>query len=394
MAFGILKSLFNSKDRADSLAGPTQEFVAFVTPVDAPHFIAPNNMLEGTASMRLRVGLPARELARSHNVWLVPIDYHEHDPELARLGRVRAVVLGKLTINFFLTEEQRAIRLLDWLESLSPECRVIADFSDDLEAAATMLSRPVLATFQQRLLRAFFATASTEALRERLALHSRHGIAVIEDPYELPAAAPRFAPDGILRLMWFGVFGPPLRPFIEAQFGAIARRLSRQTQLAFVTHSNQMNLVSDMAGALAGINDRFSLRFVPWSLDATARELAQADIVVLPHDLQSDWSRVKSHNRLVESIRAGRFAVASPIPSYVELKDYGWIDEDLCGGIEWAVDHPHEVISRVVEGQAYIATRFAPTLVAARWAKALHLESGPLLGATNPATQQQSGQVG
>lgn len=383
MALAILKSFFRRRSaltaRADFSRARDDEFIAFMTFVDEPRFLAQNDTLQSDqASMRLRVGLPARELARRYRVCLVPISYIEQDPTLARLGKVRAVVIGKLPVNFFLSQADRARRLLDWTEAMARECRTVVDFSDDLGAAAAMFSQPVLLKFQKRLLQACPATVTNEALLQRLASDSRHGLTVIEDPYEsAQAGEPRFAPNSVVRLVWFGVFGPPLRAFVEAQLGDIARGLSRPIELAFLTHSSQMDLVSDMANALTKMNDGFSLRFVPWSLSATAYELQRCDIVVLPQDVKSDWGRVKSHNRLVESIRAGRFAVASPIPAYLELADYGWIREDLCSGIKWALDHRDEVLSRVAAGQAYIGERFAPSGIAAKWSRVLQIEPLP-----------------
>jgi hypothetical protein len=381
MALEFLKSLFGkrSTSKVQPHASPAddREFIAFVTSVDAPHFLAPDEILESDqASMRLRVGLPARELARSYRVCLVPISYIEQDPALVRLGKVRAIVVGKLPVSFFLSQEPRARGLLSWVESRALECPIVVDFSDDLGAAAAMYSKPVLLWLQKRLLEACPATVTNEALRERLAPDSRHSLTVIEDPYESSRAEdPRFAPGAILRLVWFGVFGPPLRPFIEAQFGEIARRLcARRIELAFVTHHAQADLVSDMANALRDINAGFSVRWVEWSLSATAHELGQSDIVVLPQDVDSDWGRVKSHNRLVESIRAGRFAVVAPTPAYLELANYAWVGKDLCSGIEWALEHPQVVLSRIAAGQAYVAERFAPSRISAQWARVLGLD--------------------
>ena len=350
------------------------EAVAFVTIVDRSYAIEPHQNLESEqASMRLRVGIPARELARSAKTWLVPLDYFARDPDLQALGAVGALVIGKLPVSFFTGQAAAAGRLLEAIESAARKRRVIVDFSDDLAAAAKMYSAPALADIQRRLLRACRATVPTAALRERLARDARHAVSVIEDPFEAPAAgAPRFAPGDTLRLAWFGVFGPPLKPFLEGAFGSIARKLApRPIELAFVTYAGQQALVHELARALRAIHPDFTVRHIAWSPAATAAALADADLVVLPQDAASDWGRVKSHNRLVESIRAGRFTVASPVPAYVELDAYAWIGDDLAAGVEWAVSHPDEVRARVTAGQGAIELRFAPAVIAARWAQVL-----------------------
>jgi glycosyltransferase involved in cell wall biosynthesis len=212
-------------------------------------------------------------------------------------------------------------------------------------------------------------------LRERLAAHSLHGITVIEDPYESEhAREPRLAPGPVLRLAWFGAFAPVLRPFLEAQFAAIARALGkRPVELAFVTSPTRAAIVHDMARALKEVNPAFRVRHVAWSLSDAARELENADIVVLPQDVDSDWGRVKSHNRLVESIRAGRFAIASPIPAYLEMAQYAWVGADLASGLEWALTNRMAAVERVRAGQAYVAERFEPARIAAKWADVLDI---------------------
>ncbi|MBI2315601.1 MAG: hypothetical protein HYU75_00795 [Betaproteobacteria bacterium] len=258
MALEILRSLFRDKfpstgDRGNPAPWREGEFIAFVTFVDAPHFLAPDERLASDqASMRLRVGLPARELAHRRRVCLVPIDYLERDPGLERLGTVRAIVVGKPPVSFFIEQEPRARSLLEWIEATAQVRRIVVDFSDDLEAAAAMFSRPALLEFQERLLRACPATVPSGALRARLARHARHGITVIEDPYESARAGkPRFAPGAALRLAWFGAFGPPLRAFVEAQFRTIAERLPpRPAELAFVTYASQAGLVAEIGTML------------------------------------------------------------------------------------------------------------------------------------------------
>jgi len=381
MLVDFLKALFRRTDGASVHPLVRRQnlepgFVAFLTPVDAPHLLTEGEILESDqASMRLRVGIPAAQLALRFPVWLVPVDYVQQDPMLSRFGRARAVVLGKLPVRFFTQERPRASALVKWIEAASPAQRIVVDFSDDLGAAAVVYSQPALLDFQKRLLAACHATVPTCALRERLLAYANHGITVIEDPLESPhAREPRLDIGPALRLAWFGVFAAEQRPFIETQLANIARRLlSRPTELAFVTHETQSGLVQDMAKALTHINPQFLVRHVCWSLAATEEELARADMVVIPQDASSDWGRVKSHNRLVKAIRAGRFVVASAIPAYVELSSYGWIGDDLATGIEWALENPEEALHRVRVGQEYVNRRFAPERIGALWAQTLRL---------------------
>jgi glycosyltransferase involved in cell wall biosynthesis len=252
--------------------------------------------------------------------------------------------------------------------------RVLVDFSDDVIAAAEMASHFDVVELQKRLLRACPATVPCAALRTRLSAEGHQGIHVIEDPYETAQAPPRFSPGEPLRLVWFGVFAAPLKSYLESELSGIARRTSaRAMELAFVTYAEAAPLVKELEHAVRRVSPCFSINHVPWSLETMALELARADLVLLPQDASSPWGRVKSHNRLVEAIRAGRFAIASPIPSYLELASYAWVGTDLAAGIEWALQHPIEVQERLEAGQAYVAERFAPAVIGAKWAELLRI---------------------
>ena len=93
MSFGILKSIFGGGTKSAAPAAAVDSspgnkgFVAFVADVDEPYFLGPGDRFEtAQASLRLRVGIPARELARQASVCLVPVRYIEFDPTLAGLG--------------------------------------------------------------------------------------------------------------------------------------------------------------------------------------------------------------------------------------------------------------------------------------------------------------------
>jgi glycosyltransferase involved in cell wall biosynthesis len=379
VALRILKSIFTARKdpqtRSRARIEPTyrRPFIAFVSNVDALYRFSPGDTLESPqASMRLRVGIPAQELSRRLPVFLVPLTYIQEDPDFTDLGIPHAIVVGKAPARFFVERADTAAGLVEWVEQMARRYRLFVDFSDDVIAAAEIASHFDVAELQRRLLRACAATVPCEGLRTRLSAEAAHGMHVIEDPYETTQVTPRFSPGEPLRLVWFGVFAAPLKSYLESELCAIARRTGgRAIELAFVTYTEAGPLVKELEDAVRRVNPRFSITHVLWSLEATAVELARADLVLLPQDASSAWGRVKSHNRLVEAIRAGRFAIASPIPSYLELASYAWVGADLAAGIEWALHHPAEVQERLAAGQAYVAERFSPAVIGAKWAELL-----------------------
>ena len=73
----------------------------------------------------------------------------------------------------------------------------------------------------------------------------------------------------------------------------------------------------------------------------------------------AQWTLAKSSNRIIESLWAGRFVVAHPIPSYMEFNKWAWIGGDLAEGIAWMVDNAASIAGRVSAAQDYIASAYS-----------------------------------
>jgi hypothetical protein len=116
---------------------------------------------------------------------------------------------------------------------------------------------------------------------------------------------------------------------------------------------------------------RCRAKFIEWSPASTRRALHGCDLAVVPGDPKLRKTAVKSPNRVVEILRAGRFAVAYSIPSYTEFAGYAWIGEDVVAGIAWAMQNRNEVRARILAGQDYIEQKFSPQILGAQWQDAL-----------------------
>ena len=325
------------------------------------------------ASHRLRTYIPACGLASRAPVWLMPLKHFLDDPQCARCGKVRAIVLTKFPSGDLLAFRTLFEELLRVLETRSPDTLVIADFTDNLAALADALGAPFLREFQQRLSRLCPLVTPCEALASALKADATHGVTVIEDPYESLSRGTIRAPDcKPLRLLWFGHFGEPIRAFLERELERVLRECQGvQVELEFITAEDRWASVGKLRRALTRAMPSLRFVFTPWSLESVDRGLGRCDIAVLPQDVSSPAGRVKSHNRLVAAIRAGRFAVASPIPAYLELSQFAWVSEDLASGIAWALQHPEEVAERLNLGQQELDARFSPKAVTRKWAELL-----------------------
>jgi hypothetical protein len=327
------------------------------------------------ASIRLRAFLPALRLAEKRPVYLVPPALLAGGTMLDALPPIDTVVVPKVSTADLLAAPEQFEALLGWLSRARSRVRLVADFSDDYAAIGEATGQPFLGRYQAILGELCAITVPCEALGVELAPYAKQGIHVIEDPYESPhASAPRGPVGDPIRLCWFGQLG-------IANFESVARGLAeaadglrgRAAVLQFVTHESRRELVADLEARLARSHPALSIEFVPWSRESTSQAIEACDLVLLPQDHAERWGRVKSHNRLVETIRSGRAAVASPIPSYLELADFAWIGVDLAAGVEWSLANPGEMVERVRVGQEHVATRFAPERIAAEWERVLTL---------------------
>ena len=88
--------------------------------------------------------------------------------------------------------------------------------------------------------------------------------------------------------------------------------------------------------------------------------------MVVP-SLPSAKKLVKSPNRVVEPLRAGRFVAAYPLPSYVELGDYIWLGHNIADGVQWALQNPAEVRRRLTAAQTHLDRRYSPLATGRAW---------------------------
>jgi hypothetical protein len=352
-------------------------FIAFVTPSGELQRVDPGvRLFSPLASDRLRMLIPAERLARHLPVYLVPLQTFLGDPYLRALGTPAAIVIAKLPIGLVVANREPLRALIAALER-SPELPLFSDLSDNYASLAAQLGEPFLAEYQDGLARRCRLIVPCAELARQLTPHARRGVSVIEDPYETAVAEPaRVRPGEPLRLCWFGNLGAPNAELVEATILAAGARLSSRTraiELELVCGPRGELFVADLAHRIGAFHPGFTLRHTSWSPESAAAALAAADVVLLPQDARTDWGRAKSHNRAVETLRAGRFAVASPIPSYLELADHLWIGDDLGAGILWTLDHPAEAEARIVAGQHYVGRRFDPEIIAQGWRDALGL---------------------
>jgi SAM-dependent methyltransferase len=126
----------------------------------------------------------------------------------------------------------------------------------------------------------------------------------------------------------------------------------------------------DFAQAFAAFEPaRLRVELVPWSLEATWKAIEDCDCVWIPIAAM-DKNVVKSPNRLVESLWAGRLVVADALPSYAPFAEFTPIGQGLEQGVMAALADPSGAEQRIREAQRRIARLHSSFECGRLWAQA------------------------
>lgn len=252
------------------------------------------------------------------------------------------------------------------LEAKRAGKRVLADVADDLGSTGDFdVLRHVVA-----LADGVFCSSARLAESAKAWVPADCRRFCIEEPSEEAIRPPqaRLQGDGFLELLWFGTSKNIiyLVPHLS-EIAALAEH--RPFRVTLVCHENVV--VQRLCAAAAEQNEGlFDIRFQEWNPQVQAAALDAAHIVLIPGDL-AKASSLKSPNRLINTIAAGRIAVASPIPSYLPFAEYALIRDRMADGIRDALAMPAaDLEARIGAGQKTIAERYSRAEISRHWISA------------------------
>ena len=322
----------------------------------APLKQGPSGPTSDLASARYRVLLPAQQLARrGHQVQLASL------PPGGWPAQVKSAECDVLVVSkSFHTENEELVAAMK-----SRGVKVAVDICDD------HFARPDVGDHFRRLIAASDQViASTEAMAESIRRNTGRDAVVITDPVEGPRGLPKFSPAlPRLRVTWFG-HPSNLNGVLGKlhELTALAETIPVHFSIVTADIADVRNLVSQIGAAADPARCR--VEFIPWSIEATWKALGETDVVWIPVD-GGGKGMVKSPNRLLESLWAGRHVVADPVPSYMPFSDLVPIGGTLVDAIAVALENPSSVEQRIGEAQRRIATAHSPFECGRRWAAAL-----------------------
>lgn len=304
------------------------------------------------ACVRLRSMIPGDQLARKgHDVSQVALSELNAAAADRRFFRRDIFVIGKAFADISpVIEKIRA----------AGRARIFVDICDNVFAPPEDGLKGV---YRAILPYADAVVTSSDALVEALANNVPVGIPIysIADAVEEKRQRPVFCPDaGTVRLLWYGY--PNNLPLLHGE-------LKNLQQLAPKLSIQLVIVTAWPSGTAAGFPDTvgsINMRRVNWSPQAMRDELRACDIVIVPSD-ESPARMTKSANRVITGLWAGKYVVASPLPSYEPFREFASIGRDLAAGIQWAIDNPVLVPDRIRLGQDFILRNYSPRMIADAW---------------------------
>lgn len=103
-----------------------------------------------------------------------------------------------------------------------------------------------------------------------------------------------------------------------------------------------------------------------WSREKQLDALDRCAAVLIP----TGKSMAKSANRLIESVRNGRFVIAGYMPAHDEFGEWMWVG-DIREGVEWLKEYPRQAVNDVADCQSYIREHYSPEVIGRLWLNAL-----------------------
>jgi len=189
-------------------------------------------------------------------------------------------------------------------------------------------------------------TVSSPLMAERVKWHTMRDAVVIDDPYENDELEPRCEGQEVL---WFGHSAN-----ISSLFDIVPKIIHTPIVLTVCTNYKHPSTLQ-------------------WTPETERRSLDRCALV-----LATGNNAGASANRIVKSLRAGRFVVTpGGVPAWDAFKDYIYVG-DVRKGIEWAFKNRSEVAQKVKAGQEYVKVANAPRTIARQWMEVFASISPPV----------------
>ncbi len=317
------------------------------------------------ASTRLRVAIPASVLsARGHGTRIFSPALNQESVRNFSGTDIDIAVFSKLSNPDIAAFRKRAALWLELANALKQAgVGIVADVCDNH-----------FGDFHGDYLRTLCATAdvitvNSSTMADIVRQQTGRTASVCTDPVEGMRRPPRFEQSTKLRVLWFG-HQSNLKYCANALPGFLRLVDHFDIELHLVTAARH-GAEDVCAHVTRQLAPRAIAHFTPWNLEAMPSAFEQCDVVIIPGPSEYQAKVARSANRIIESLWAGRIAIAHPIASYQEFSGFSYLGGELEREVMRAIEHRDETIRRIELGQVYIEARYTPEKIADQWESAL-----------------------
>lgn len=176
------------------------------------------------------------------------------------------------------------------------------------------------------------------------------------------------------KIIWFGANKNFI--YLQKALGHIcnSKVIEANIQLTILSGKWAIERFRNSANTIK-IQKKWDLRLVEWSNSRQPQqlesELTKAHISIIPSDPNDTFKAGSSHNRVVDSVRAGCLTLASPIESYVELSKICLIGDDFSSLLIYALVQYRRLTEKHKLLREEILTKFSPDKNIKSWEECL-----------------------
>jgi glycosyltransferase involved in cell wall biosynthesis len=185
----------------------------------------------------------------------------------------------------------------------------------------------------------------------------------LQDGFEVAPQAINISKSS-LKLLWYGL-AVNLAGLLEA-LPRLKMDFPNRLSIDVVTNLNDQTkpYLADIQKDYEGT---VKLRPIQWSLVEMVYRFAICDAVIIP-SVDDRKRRVKTANRLMNALWAGKPCIAYPVPSYTEFEEFVVLEQETSVGVQHLLDHdPKSLRDKLKRGQDYIREHYSPEAISDRW---------------------------
>jgi hypothetical protein len=354
------------------------------------------------ASNRYRATIPAAVLtALGHEVVFVSMKkwtwskYCNPRPSVIVIGKLLPIDEDYVRFDFLSEQIKRNAQ-----EARQAGVLLIADYTDD------HFDHPLKGSHWREMVRiAQVCTVGTPSLAHRVREFTNNDSVVVDDPLGNQQNEPTvFQKDGFLvrqlyrflpgqagnclRFVWYGhrANWAPMRRWAQA---LAPLKDSCPFSIKIVTsQDDEVDRFIDEFNRLH--SPRATMGFISWSEDAQQKAVLDSHIVLVPSDPNDPKKVVKTSNRLVDGLNAGRYVIASELPAYLMYSNYVALTENPLAAARDYLERGDLLIPVITAGQAFVQHQCGSHAIAKQWMAVFQREKSAIYtGEINPQALPQ-----